>query len=547
MGCSENVMHERKREYQFVFFFIVSGFTVFLLAPLLILLQNSFRTEQGVALSNYMLVLHDKSVLVAIKNSIKVSSLAASITTTLAFILAYTIHCTKTYPFLKSIIRVGILVPMLLPTITYGFAIMYSFGKQGLLTKFFGMELFQFYGFNGLFIGYVIYTLPSAFILLSNSFSYIDKKYIVVSTLMGDGVLRSFVNTILRPLVGTIGGTFVLAFILSFTDFGLPASIGGTYIVIATDLYQVMLGAIPNFNNGSAIAILMLLPAIIGVLLLNYLDKFNFQYDTYTPTELPTNKVRDISFACISMLVVVAIVTVFLVMFIAPMVKNYPYDMSFSMQFIKNALFNKMIWEVYINSILVALVSAVVGTVVAYSAAIINIRTNLSNRAKVSVDLFAVITNTVPGMVLGLAYLLFFNESDLKGTFMIIVICNVVHFFTTPYLMAKNSLAKLNPAWETTGELMGDTWSKTIIRVIIPNSMSTIVEMFSYYFINAMVTISAIIFLVTARTSVVTSKIKELQHFASFNEIFILSILILVTNMVIKIGCDFANKKLSSQ
>ncbi len=60
-----------------------------------------------------------------------------------------------------------------------------------------------------------------------------------------------------------------------------------------------------------------------------------------------------------------------------------------------------------------------------------------------------------------------------------------------------------------------------------------------------MVTISAIIFIVTARTSVVTSKIKELQHYGNFNEIFVLSILIFVTNIIMKICCDFANKKLS--
>jgi len=156
------------------------------------------------------------------------------------------------------------------------------------------------------------------------------------------------------------------------------------------------------------------------------------------------------------------------------------------------------------------------------------------------------ITNSVPGMVLGLAYLLLFNGSDLKGTFIIIILCNIVHFFTTPYLMAKNSLSKLNPAWETTGELMGDTWFGTIVRVIIPNSMATIVEMFGYYFINTMVTISAVIFLVTARTAVVTSKIKELQHFANFNEIFVLSILIFITNISMKICCDLINKKLSS-
>lgn len=101
----------------------------------------------------------------------------------------------------------------------------------------------------------------------------------------------------------------------------------------------------------------------------------------------------------------------------------------------------------------------------------------------------------------------------------------------------------MNPTWETTGELLGDSWMKTVYRVLLPNSASTVIEMFSYYFINSMVTISGIIFLVTAQTSVVASKIKELQHFAKFNEIFILSILIFLTNLVVKLLCDYFQKR----
>jgi len=539
-------MYKKKPEIKIIFIAITLFFVAFLFAPLLTLLVNSVNTGHGIGFNHYIGVICDQDILIAIRNSVYVSIIAAIITTVLAFMLAYAVNCTKIWSPLKEIIKIGIYIPMLLPTITYGFAIIYSFGKQGLLTKFFGRELFQIYGFNGLLIGYVIYTLPAAFLLLNNSFNYIDKKFIIVSILMGDGAFRNFINTILRPLIGTLGGAFVLSFILSFTDFGIPASVGGTYTVIAIQLYQVMLGSIPNFNSGSVIAILMLIPAIFGIVLLNYLEKFNFHYDTFSITELPNNRWRDLCFAMLSIFTVVTMVAIFLVMFIAPFVKNFPYDMGFTTQFFQEALSSKMMVDVYENSIFVAVVSALLGTLISYSAAIINVRTTLSKKWKISIDVFSMITNTVPGMVLGLAYLLLFNSSDLKGTFSIIIICNIVHFFTTPYLMAKNSLSKLNPVWETTGELMGDNWTQTIIRVIIPNSIHTIVEMFGYYFINAMVTISGIIFLVTARTSVVTSKIKELQHFANFNEIFVLSIVIFVTNISIKICCDLVNKRLSS-
>lgn len=539
-------MYRKKIETKIIFIIVTLFFIAFLFTPLIVLLINSLNSGNGIGFSNYYSVVHNSEFITAIGNSLKVSIITAVITTVLAFILAYAVNCTKIFSPIKNMIKIGISIPMLLPTITYGFVIIYSFGKQGLLTKFFGRELFEIYGFNGLLTGYVIYTLPSAFLIINNSFEYIDKKFIIVSKLMGDNFFRSFINTIFRPLIGTLGGAFVLSFILSFTDFGIPASVGGTYSVISTQLYEVMLGSIPNFNGGAAIAILMLVPAVFGVLFLNYLERFNFNYDKFTKIELCKNKFRDISFAVVSVSTVIGIMLIFLVMFIAPFVKNYPYDMSFTSKLFKDTLLSRDILDVYENSFLVAIVSAIIGTVTCYIAAIINARSNLNKKVKLTMDIFSMITNTVPGMVLGLAYLMLFNKSDLKGTFTIIIICNIVHFFTTPYLMAKNSLSKMNPAWETTGELMGDNWIKTIIRVIIPNSISTIVEMFGYYFINSMVTISAIIFLVSARTSVLTSKINELQHFQQFNEVFVLSILIFSTNICIKLGTDLVNKKIVS-
>jgi iron(III) transport system permease protein len=534
-------MSSVKPEMRAIFIPIVLLFAIFLLLPLGFLFIRSFETNDGYSFSNYLSILSNQELIKSIVNSIKISSITAVITTILAFILAYSINCTRMYRPLKSAIKTGILIPMLLPTITYGFAIMYSFGNQGLITKIFGRNLFEIYGFNGLLIGYVIYTLPAAFLLIHNSFKYIDKKFIIVSKLMGDSTVRSFMNTIVRPLLGTLGGAFVLSFILSFTDFGIPASVGGTYTVVATHLYQVMLGSIPDFNNGAVIAVLMLLPAVFGVFILNYLEKFNFHYDKFTDTELVQHKFRDTFFGITSSVILLFMFSVFVVMFIAPFLTSFPYDPTFTFKHIIDVFQSSDLTAVYKNSLLVATLTAVFGTLIAYFSAILNVRTPL--KGKSTIDILSMITNTVPGMVLGLSYLLLFNGSSFKGTFAIIVLCNIVHFFTTPYLMAKNSLSKMNPTWETTGELLGDSWIKTVCRVILPNSASTVIEMFSYYFINAMVTISGIIFLVSAHTSLVASKIKELQHFAKFNEIFVLSLLIFFTNLLIKLLCDYFQRK----
>ena len=150
------------------------------------------------------------------------------------------------------------------------------------------------------------------------------------------------------------------------------------------------------------------------------------------------------------------------------------------------------------------------------------------------IENISLITNTIPGMVIGIAYMLIFSGTPLQNTLFIIIICNVIHYFSTPYLMMKSSLTKMNASWETTAMLMGDTWLKTIVRVVTPNAMGTILEVFSYYFVNAMVTVSAVIFIAGARTMVITTKIKELQYYTKFNEVFVLSLLILAVNLAAK-------------
>ena len=422
-------------------------------------------------------------------------------------------------------------VPMLLPTITYGFAIIYSFGKQGLLTRLFGRQLFDIYGFNGLLLGYVIYTLPISFMLINNTMGYIDKKFTVVSRLMGDTPVRTFWMTVLQPLLGTLAASFIQTFFLCFTDFGIPASVGGSYEVIASVLYTEMLGSVPNFGNGAVVALVMLVPSVVSITVLTILERYNVRYSKISQIELKENRARDTIFSGMSALILIAVFSVFLVMFLVPFVDEWPYRMSFTMEHVRAVFEDSTLFGVYINSVIVALVTALAGTFVSYGAALVTARSSVNGKLKRVVESIALITNTIPGMVIGLAYLFCFSGTGLQNTFAILIICNMVHFFSTPYLMMKSSLSKMNGSWETTAMLMGDNWVKTIIRVVTPNAVSSLLEVFSYYFVNAMVTVSAVIFLAGARTMLVTTKIKELQYFNQYNEIFVLSLLILFTNM----------------
>lgn len=524
---------------------IILFFVLFLIIPLVYVGIQSFQQDGKFTFAVYTEVLGKESIRQAFFNSVTISLWSATVTTVIAFLLAYAVHFTRMKRWMKKTIQIGITLPMLLPTITYGFVLIYTFGNQGTFTQLIGKPLFSIYGFNGLLIGYVLYTVPIAFVLISNVMQYIDKQYIYVSYLMNDKPLRRFYHTVLRPIVGTIGGAFILAFILSFTDFGIPASVGGEYDVVAMSLYRSMLGSIVRFDEGAAIAILMLLPACIGFIVLAYLQRFTVQFKASDNLSIKRYMPRDLSFTFIAGLVIATILLIFSTLIIVPFTKGYPYDLSFTLEHLMNVLQQKDLTGVYINSVIVSVLTAVIGVIVAFFAALISARTNFKGRG--TFDTISMITNTVPGMVLGLSYLFFFNSSSLKGTLLIIILSNVVHFFTTPYMMAKNALQKMDSSWEITGQLLQDSWIKTVFRVILPNSIHTIYNMTSYFFLNAMVTVSGVIFIVSTDTMLVSTRIKELQHFAKYTDIFILSLFILATNLVVKIIFDQLAMKKESE
>lgn len=537
---TERIFGRERTELKIVFALVTLTLAAILIYPLACVLFESVKDDAGAwTLANYTAILSGGRFWRALANSFTVSGISAAIAAVLAFGCAYGLHFTRLSPWAKKCFQIVILLPLFLPSITYGFAVIYSFGRLGLVSQLFGTLPFSIYGFWGLLIADVIYTLPPAFLILSNAFHYIDRNTITVSRLMGDSPWRTFYISALRPVVGAICSAFILSFFLSFTDFGIPVSIAGKYDVIATELYATMMGAVPDFGKGAVIAMAMLVPSIASVALLKYAERFNFRYNRINYRPPVVNRMRDALFALYYAVIALVLLSVFAVMFVVPFVEQWPYKPVFTLTVITRILTDSSVWKVYGNSVGVAFASALAGTVLCYAAAIVNARSRLNGWCRTTMDSFAMLTNTVPGMVLGIGFLFAMSGTPLANTFAILVLANIVHFFTSPYLMAASALSKMNAGWETTGALMGDTWLKTVMRVVVPNSAATLWQMFQFMFVSSMVTISAVVFLAGARTMLLTTKIKELQYFEKFEEIFVLSLLIFFTNVAAKLICDF--------
>lgn len=513
---------------------LVIFFAIFLIVPIANSFVNAFMVGSAFSLANFTEIFSDPQLWVEFFNSLKVALVSAALSVIFAFCVAYAVNYTNLPKWFKKLVPVVIMIPMLLPTITYGFSIIYSIGKQGLFTNLLNLPEMDFYGFQGLLLGYIMYTLPISFLMINAAMKFIDKRYAIVSQLMGDSPWQTFNTTVLTPLRPTLAAAFVQSFFMAFTDYEIPSYIGGQYAVIATRLYNEMLGSLPNFGHGAVIAILMLVPSIISIYLLYLANRNAITYDSISKIQPNKNKARDISFGLISGLLLLLIICLFLPIFVVPFTSSWPYNLDFSLEHFNSAFADSSIMRAYTNSVMISGVVALVGTLTAYMAGIITARSKMQTSIKKSIDWTAIIINTIPGMVLGLAYLLLFNRTPIKGTFFIIIIANMVHYFSTPYLTMRDSLGKLSKSWEPTALLMGDSFFNTVKRIITPNVMSALLEVFAYFFINSMVTVSAVIFIVSTKTSLITTKIQELQYYNRFNEVFILSIMLFLTNVIVR-------------
>ena len=270
---------------------------------------------------------------------------------------------------------------------------------------------------------------------------------------------------------------------------------------------------------------------------MQYLQRYQIRYQQVSETILKRNRLRDSLLGTLSSGICFALISVFAVIFILPFIRQWPYQISFSIEHIYAVFKDPQLLHVLKNTLLMAFGSAVLGTLFTYAAALISERSHIGKYKCKSLDALSLITNTIPGMVIGIAYLFIFSGTPLQNTMPLLIVCNVIHFFSTPYLMLKESLGKMNASFETTAKLMGDSCLQTIVRIITPNARYSLIEVFSYYFINSAVTVSAIIFIAGAHTMVITTKIKELQYLAKFNEVFVLSFMLFAVNLTVKYIC----------
>lgn len=472
----------------------------------------------------------------ALKNSVYLASVSTLISIFLAFTLAWCVERASVR--FKSIIKIIIIIPMLIPSISHGMGLIILLGANGLLTNLLHLN-WNIYGVPGIIIGSVMYSFPIAFLMFTDILKYEDGNVYQAAEVLGIPKWNQFtkftITYLKKPLISIIFAIFTLI----ITDYGVPLMVGGKCTTLPVLMYQDVIGLL-DFGKGSAIGVVLLIPAIFAFLI-DMMSKEQKSNDKVRISyQIRHNRLRDI-ISCLyclfmSIIVIFPVITFVLLSF----VQKYPVNMAFTIDHIART-FNMSGGKYLLNSMLIAFLVSTAGVVLAFVIAYLT--TRLKSKVSYALHLASIVSLAIPGIVLGLSYALAFKKWSIYGTIVILVMVNLVHFFSNPYLMMYNTLGKINENLEATGNTLGIKRFYIIKDVIIPLTKYTSMEMFSYFFVNCMMTISAVSFLVTLKTKTFSLMITQFEAQMMLECSAFVSLVILVVNLIMKYSIHFLKVK----
>ena len=479
-------------------------FFCFLILPLIALMSKSMQNSDGefIGLANFAVYLKEPALFSSFFNSLFVAVISTVIVVILGFLYAFALQCTC-IP-LKGFFRLIALVPLLSPSILAAIALVYWFGNQGVLkSMLMGNSI---YGPIGIIMASVYWTFPHALMILSTSLSLSDARLYEASEVLKASKLKTFLTvTVPGAKYGIISTTFVV-FTQVFTDFGVPKVIGGNYNVLATDIYREVVG-MQNFQMGAVISIVLLIPALLAFAMDQYFRKKQTAQLTsravvYSPKP---DKLRDTI-----LLIYCLIITVYVVMMIGmaqfgALVKFWPYNLSLTLEHY-NFEVAGLGWNSFFNSIRMSLYTAFFGTIIIFIGSYIIEKMRSDKKMRDVLQLIALMPMAIPGIVLGLSYIFFFNMADnplnfMYATMSILVVNTVVHFYTVSHLSSITAIKKLDPEFESVSLSLKVPVYKMFVRVTLPVCLPTVFDIFIYIFFNAMTTVYGVIFLYSYNTT----------------------------------------------
>ena len=519
---------------------IALALILFLAAPLSVILVQSLETADGAfaGLANFASYLATPALLQSLWNSVWVSLAVTLITVPLAFGFAYALM-RSCIPF-KALFRTITLIPLLAPSLLSAISLIYWFGNQGAargVIQMLGVD--NIYGAPGVVFAECFAVFPHALMILVTALSLADARLYEAADALGTRTRRKFFTITLPGAKYGLISAALVSFTLVVTDFGIPKVIGGNFNMLATDVFKLVIGQ-QDFQRGAVVGLLLLTPAVL-TFIVDWLVQRK-QTAMLSARAVPYRPKPAAGFDAAMTAYCVLVSALMLAMLgmavFASFASYWPYNLTPSFKHYVLGLVDAEVGDAFVNSLKLAAGTAFFGTALVFVGAYMLEKTRGLDWARPIIRLLAMLPMAVPGLVLGLGYIFFFNlpSNPLNGlyhTLALLVLCTIVHFYTTGHLTAVTALKALDAEFEAVSASLKVPFYKTFWRVTLPICTPALVDIARYFFINAMTTISAVVFLYSPDTKVAAIAILNLDEAGEIGAAAACAVLIAAASTVV--------------
>jgi len=528
---------------------LLVALVVFLTVPLAMILVRSVEGRGGefVGIANFVQYVQSPALAQSTWNTLTFAAWTTAVTVPLAFLFAYAIQ-RSCIPF-KGLWRNIALIPILAPSLLAAISFIYLFGNQGafkFMLEWVGLK--SIYGMPGMVMAMTFASFPHAAMILAAALALSDARLYEAADSMGTSEFRKFMTiTLPGAKYGLISASMVV-FTMAVSEFGVPKVIGGNTNVLAVDIYKQVIGQ-QNFSMGAVVGLVLLLPAVIAFVIDHIVQRRQQALLTARSVPYRAKPARGRDWALLMLVVIMSALMLLVVGMAAygSVVKFWPYNMSLTLTHYTYGLEEAGLEHAYRNSLVMAAWCAVIGAAITFAGAYWLEKTKGADSLRPLIRFQAMLPMAVPGMVLGIGYILFFNLPDnplnfLYGTMAILVLSTLVHFYSSSHLTAVTALKQIDSEFESVSASLKVPFYKTFWRVTVPVCLPSILDIGRYYFVNAMTTISAVVFLYSPKTTLASISILQLDEAGAIGPAAAMATLIVLTSAVVT-GVMFAGER----
>jgi len=518
---------------------------LFILFPLFRVMETCFLRDGRFTLGVLIDVATKSYNYIPFVHSVTLGFWVALIGTVVGYIFAYSL--TRIRMPGQGFFRVVATFPIISPPFVVAMSTILLLGRNGMVTNALlgsGIDIyrmgFEIYGLNGMVLVETLSYFPTAFLLLLGVLGAIDTSIEEAAMDLGASRWRVFWTVTFPLSLPGVAASMLLLFIESLADFGTPMILSGRYNVLPTQAYLLITGALHDLGGGSLLAIMLLVPSLIAFLIQKYwLEKKSFVTVTGKPVGGAIKEVGALTragFFSACMFFVSMIFILYGMVLFGSLTKQWGADHALTFGNYA-ALFStgSDYFRAIVTSLKMAALATPVCGLMGMLVAFLVVRKRFPGKGVM--EFVSMLTFAMPGTVVGIGYILAFNEKPMMfvGSAFLIVMLFTFRNMPVGIRAGIASLQQIDKSIEEASLDMGASSAQTFFKVTLPLIAPAFFTGLAYSFVKCMTAISAVIFLSTGNLPLVTISILDAVESSDYSQAAALS-MVLIAFVVVALG-----------